>query len=79
MGKEILTDGTVHVFRPDHEELLAIRNGAWSYEQVEEYAHNMEKEIIELEKTSPLPKEPDRVSLDLLCADTIMEHLSSRK
>jgi len=79
MGKEILTDGTVHVFRPDREELLAIRNGAWTYEQIEEYAYKMEKEIIELEETSPLPKEPDRVFLDLLCADTIMERLSSRK
>lgn len=73
MGKEILTDGTVNVYRPDREELLAIRNGAWTYEQIEEYAHSAEKEIIELEKTSSLPKEPNRVLLDRLCSDVIHE------
>jgi len=33
-GKEILSDGKVRVWRPDHEELLEIRNGSWSYEKV---------------------------------------------
>jgi hypothetical protein len=32
MGYEILTQGKVIVKRPDREEILAIKNGAWSYE-----------------------------------------------
>jgi predicted nucleotidyltransferase len=75
MGKEILSTGKVLVFRPDREELLAIRNGAWTYEQIEEYAEQMEQEIASLYETSPLPKEPNRVELDRLCIKVIEERL----
>lgn len=76
MGKEILQSGQVNVFRPDREELLAIRSGAWAYEKVEEYATQMEQEIIEISKTSKLPKEPDRVFLDNLCVEIIETFLN---
>lgn len=79
MGKEILSEGKVRVFRPDHEELLAIRNGSWSYERIEEYAHKMEQEIIDLASTSSLPKEPDRKFLNGLCIEIIEEYLKSNK
>ena len=71
MGKEILTEGKVQVFRPDCEELKTIRNGVWTYEQVEEYADSMEKEIASLYEGSSLPKEPNRNELDRLCVQTI--------
>lgn len=77
MGKEILSTGEVHVYRPDREELKAIRNGAWSYEQIEEYASIMEKEIVELSKTSELPDKPDRPFLDQLCVNVIDLYLSN--
>lgn len=78
MGKEILSGGKVLVFRPDHEELLAIRNGAWSYEQIEEYASTMEQEIIDLTNTSALPKEPNRKFLNGLCVEIIEEYLKRK-
>ena len=59
MGKEILSDQGVIVFRPDAKELLEIRNGAWSYEESIKYAESMEKEIQELYKTTGLRKKPD--------------------
>lgn len=71
MGKEILTTGRVVVFRPDREELLAIRNGAWTYEQVEEYAEKMQDEIVFAYETSTLRDKPDRVFLDKLCTEII--------
>lgn len=77
MGKEILSEGKVQVFRPDREELLAIRNGAWTYEQIEEYAETMEKEIALLSETSKLPKEPNRNQLDDMCMSIIDEYLSA--
>jgi len=60
MGIEALRDGEIIVKRPDAQELLAIRNGAWTYEQVVEYAEQMDKEVREVwyKKTS-LPKRPD--------------------
>lgn len=75
MGIEILEHGKVIVYRPDREELLAIRNGAWSYEQVVECADQCECKIKQLYKTSKLPKKPDKVFLDKLCQDMVEEFL----
>lgn len=60
MGVEILRDEEVIVKRPDAQELLNIRNGAWTYEQVIQYAEEMDKEVREVwyKKTS-LPKQSD--------------------
>lgn len=75
MGKEILTEGKVLVFRPDREELMAIRNGAWPYDSIEEYANKMEVEIASLSETSSLPKEPNRPLLDKLCIKVIQDFI----
>jgi uncharacterized protein len=64
MCKEILTLGKVIVRRPDAKELLAIRGGAWSYDQIVEYAENVEAECAALYDTSSLRREPDRVTVD---------------
>jgi len=77
MGKEILSTGKVQVFRPDHEELLAIRNGAWTYEQIEEYADSMELEIKAIAENSPLPEKPDRNFLDSLCVKVVWDYITS--
>ena len=60
MGEEILETGKVNVFRPDAAELLAIRNGAWSYDEMVEYAETKDKHIREvLYKSTSLPKTTD--------------------
>lgn len=41
MGYEILTEGVCRVRRPDAAELLSIRQGAWTYEQITAYADEM--------------------------------------
>ena len=59
-GVEILTTGRVIVKRPDAEELLAIRNGAWSYDQAMSYAEEMDTHIREkLYHETDLPKTPN--------------------
>lgn len=60
MGLETLRDGVVYVKRPDAQELLSIRNGAWTYEEIVKYAEHMDKEVREVwyKKTS-LPKTVD--------------------
>ncbi len=75
MGMEILETGKVHVFRPDREELKAIRNGLWSYDQIVEYADSCEKKLESLYKTTELRKQPNRKFLDELCVDIIEEYL----
>lgn len=77
MCREILTTGKVLVKRPDREELLSIRNGAWSYDQLIEFAENEEKSLNEIYNQSNfLPKSPNREKLDKLCIQLVEKSLS---
>lgn len=76
MCREILTEGKIIVRRPDADELLAIRNGAWEYDRLVEWAERQDTEMDELAKTSPLPHQPNRVALDALCRDIVQSHFS---
>ncbi len=78
MCREILTTGKVIVKRPDREELLAIRNGAWSYDKLLEFAALEEASINELYNTTTLlPKFPDKSKLDKLCIELVEKSLSN--
>lgn len=60
MGAEALETGVLNVKRPDAQELLSIRNGAWTYEQVVEYAETMDNHVrTVLYPKTHLPKKPD--------------------
>ena len=67
MCREILTTGKVLVKRPDREELLRIRNGAWEYDQLIEWAESQDSELEAIAQSSALPHAPDRVLLDQKC------------
>ena len=73
MCVEILEGKGVLVCRSDADELKAIRNGSWSYEQVVEHAEECDHKAEELYKTTTLPKAPDRVFWDKLCQELIEE------
>lgn len=77
MAKEMISEGKVIVKRPDREELLHIRNGGWTYDQIVEFAEKEEKELDVLYKTSEaLPYKPDIKALDNLCVSLIEESLA---
>ena len=69
MGAEALETGRLNVFRPDAQELLSIRHGAWTYDEVVEYAEHMDNHVrkVLLPKTH-LPPKPDM----LLAANLII-------
>lgn len=70
MGAEALETGILNVKRPDAAELLAIRNGSWTYEELVQYAEDMDKHVREvLYKNTQLPKHPNIK----LAAKVIME------
>lgn len=69
MGREILEGKGVEVRRSDAEELLAIRNGAWSYEHLVDWAEKTDKEVGKLYSTSTLPEAPDSEFLNTLCVE----------
>jgi hypothetical protein len=89
MGYEILTSGKVIVKRPDAEELLAIKNGAWSFEQVMEYKDMMDnklgeeyarqKKLISEGKPTPLRREVNKEQLNSLYHELYNEYWNSDK
>lgn len=79
MCGEVLSTGKVIVKRPDREELLSIRNGAWSYDQLIEFAESEDIKLNELYLTSTvLPKSPDREKLDQLCISLVEKSLNTK-
>lgn len=75
MGMEILVDGQVNVMRPDRGELLAIRQGAWSYDEVVAYAEDAEKKMQEAVKKTSLPKSPKDRQISGLLVDVSWEYM----
>jgi len=70
MGVEALRDGEIIVKRPDARELLAIRSGAWTYEEIVEYAEMMDNEVREVwYKKTDLPKKPNLKKVAKLLMD----------
>ena len=66
MGMEILETGEVHVYRPDREWLLAVRNGLLQYEELLALAAKYEARLATLQATSTLPEAPDVARLEAL-------------
>jgi hypothetical protein len=77
MCREILTEGQVIVRRPDAEELLEIRNGSWTYEQLIEWAAVRDEELTQLAKVSKLPKQPNRNRITQLCIELVEASLTT--
>lgn len=70
MGVESLEDGVVNVARPDAAELLEIRDGKWTYEELVEYAEEMDHRVrVVLYPKTLLPKKPDiKLAAELVMA-----------
>ncbi len=73
MSIEILETGSVNVFRPDREELLAIKAGTWDFDTLIGYSESVRNRIEGARKTSRLPEEPDRAALNDLCRELVEE------
>jgi len=74
MAVEILTEGTVVVKRQDRQELLAIKDGAWKYDELLDLCIKLEAQIGEAAKLSSLPEKADEEILNKLC-DSIVEEV----
>jgi predicted nucleotidyltransferase len=59
MGIEILKEGKVNTFRNDRDELLKIREGEYSIQEITDRTEFMREEIRELERKTTIPDEPD--------------------
>lgn len=87
MGREIIEKGQVIVKRPDAEEILAIKNGAWSYEKVMEFSEQAQKDLDSIYKQVdadrkagkqvPLPREVDYKTLNDFYHELVEDYLSA--
>lgn len=81
MGREILETGRVHVYRGkiDGDELRAIRQGAWPYDQLVSWAESEDEALTALYRARKyaVPHEPDRARIDRLCVDLVDAALSA--
>jgi predicted nucleotidyltransferase len=72
-GLELVRTGDLRVRRYDADELLAIRDGKMTYEQVVEEAQHLEHLMREGLDSSPLPTQIDEDSIDELVVGTIQQ------
>jgi len=78
MGMEILETGEVHVYRPDREWLLAVRNGLLQYEELLALAAEYEARLAALQAASTLPEAPDVARVEDLVVTLQGEWLEAR-
>lgn len=79
MGCEILETGKVIVKRPDRKELLAIRNGKVSYDELIKRAEHYYNRLEELYETSPLPNKPKYHKINKLLISITEDFLNEKK
>jgi hypothetical protein len=79
MGIEFLTEGTLYVERTlDASQLLAIKNGQWTLEQVKAEAEKLFKLCEEAYIRSSLPNEPNYDAANTLCNIIVLDHVLPR-
>ena len=80
MAEEIITTGTMNVYRPDRDELVKIRNGLFSYDYLIEYSEETVDRLTNIVRSgkSAVRKTPDidRISdISLYIKDSVYKRL----
>lgn len=78
MCNEFLKTKKFQVFREDAQELIAIKTGKWSIEQVKIEADRLFKEGEELFKIANLPKEVDLEKIETLLVDIVHSRIMGK-
>ncbi len=76
-GAEFLQTGELVVERPDREQLIAIKTGQWSLQQVKEEAEKLFTVLANAYTYSSLPEQIDIERVDLLTQDILEKHFLS--
>ena len=71
MGGEILRTGEVNVWRKDREDLLAVRRGEWSLDELVAWAEAEDKVLADL--STELPWGPPIKEVDALCRSLLLK------
>jgi len=73
-GLEILKGKGLQVKRPDASDLLAIRDGAYSYDDLLAEAEKLDGQMNEAYKNSALPKKPDTEAIERIYLEILDRH-----
>lgn len=74
MGIEFMNDEELHVERPDAPQLLEIKTGLWTLDQVKAEADRLFKRAEEAYDRTKLPTHPDMEAINELCVNTLREY-----
>lgn len=74
MGTEFLVEGELHVLREDAKQLLEIKRGEWTLDQVLKEADHAFKKAEEAYINSPLPNQPAKKAINVLCTNILQLH-----
>ena len=77
MGIEFLNEGIFYVLRQDAQQLLEIKRGEWTLEQVKEESDHLFKRAEEAYDNSRLPNKPDMERIETLCIEIVGRHFLS--
>lgn len=77
MGLEIVSTGRVLVRRDDRDDLLGIKSGALTYDELMARAEALGQQVHAAAATSPLPAAPDDAALDRLCSELVADVLKA--
>jgi hypothetical protein len=75
MCKEILTEGTVFVERYDASFLRAIRDGQYSFEELEQRYQDLDQQLEDLYQKSTLQHQPKRTEIEALGIEVVERFL----
>jgi len=78
MGIEFMNDGQLYVTRHDAAQLMEIKSGAWTLEQVKAEADRLFASAEEAYIHSKLPEGPDEKLIDALCVAAIIVALEEQ-
>ena len=77
MGIELLTEGELHLVRPDAAQLVAIKKGEWTLERVKEEAAALFRRAEEAYIHSRLPNRPDQEKIERLLVELLSTSLKN--
>lgn len=75
MGIEYLNTGELNVFRNDRRELLEIKHGKWTLEQVKEEAKRLKQRAEDAFDRCTLPAQPDMGKINAMLVQMIRDHV----
>jgi len=78
MGIEFLADGRLYIERRDAQQLLEIKRGEWSLEQVKTEADRLFASVEMAYINSKLPVQPDMEKINKLCVGVVFEWQHSK-